>query len=161
MRALSTFLAVSVSAAACAAVVSPTLPQAEWVDCEAATNVALPAASWRGRGHFDVRISIAAGTNLVQLAFGRDADGDGGLSLAETALVVGRSPGEASVRTARPRASSPPTRLAPPHSPNGGTRLPRGASTRRGTRSAPSPRARTGPTGGYGWRSAPTGPCSS
>jgi hypothetical protein len=78
-----------VSVAACAAAVSPTLPVAEWPDREAATNAALPVATWQKRGHFDVRMSVAPGTNLVQLAFGRDADGDGELSRAETALVVG------------------------------------------------------------------------
>jgi hypothetical protein len=83
-------LAAFVSVAACAAVVSPTLPIAEWSDREAVTNAALPVATWQKRGHFDVRMSVAAGTNLVQLAFGRDADGDGELSRAETALVVGR-----------------------------------------------------------------------
>ena len=97
MRVLSTILAVLVSAAACAAVVSPTLPAPEWPDREAATNAALPVATWQKRGHFDVRMSVAAGTNLVQLAFGRDADGDGELSRAETALVVGRGLGEAFV----------------------------------------------------------------
>ena len=90
MRLLSTVLAAFVSAAACAAVMSPTLPDAEWPDREAATNAALPAATWQKHGHFDVRMSVAAGTNLVQLTFGRDADGDGELSRAETALVVGR-----------------------------------------------------------------------
>ena len=70
--------------------VLPTLPVAEWPDREAATNVPLPAATWQKRGRFDVRMSVASGTNLVQLAFGRDADGDGELSRAETTLVVGR-----------------------------------------------------------------------
>ena len=97
MRLLSTILAACVSTAACAAVVLPTLPVAEWPDREAATNAALPAATWHKRGHFDVQMSVAAGTNLVQLAFGRDADGDGELSRAETALVVGRGFGEAFV----------------------------------------------------------------
>ena len=97
MRILSTFWAVCVSVAACAAVVSPTLPVAEWPDREAATNAALPVATWQKHGHFDVRMCVAAGTNLVQLAFGRDADGDGELSRAETALVVGRGLGEAFV----------------------------------------------------------------
>ena len=97
MRVLSTILAASVSVAACAAAVSPTLPAPEWPDREAATNAALPVATWQKRGHFDVRMSVAAGTNLVQLAFGRDADGDGELSRAETALVVGRGFGEAFV----------------------------------------------------------------
>ena len=75
MRLLSTAFAALVSAIACAAAVSPTLPVAEWPDCEAATNAALPSATWQRRGHFDVHLSVAAGANLVQLAFGRDADG--------------------------------------------------------------------------------------
>ena len=97
MRVLSTVLAAFVSVAACAAVVSPTLPAPEWPDREAATNAPLPVATWRKRGLFDVRMSVAAGTNLVQLAFGRDVDGDGELSRAETALVVGRGFAEAFV----------------------------------------------------------------
>ena len=97
MRMLLSILAACASATACAAAVSPTLPVAEWPDCEAATNAALPSATWQRRGHFDVHLSVAAGTNLVQLAFGRDADGDGELSRAETVLVVGRGIGEAFV----------------------------------------------------------------
>ncbi len=97
MRLPPTILAALVSAAACAAAVSPTLPVAEWPDCEAATNAALPSATWQRRGHFDVHLSVAAGTNLVQLAFGRDADGDGELSYDETAFVLGRGIGEAFV----------------------------------------------------------------
>ena len=97
MRMLSTVLAICVSTAVCAVVVSPILPAAEWPDREAATNAALPVATWQKRGHFDVQMSIATGTNLVQLAFGRDADGDGELSRAETTLVVGRGFGEAFV----------------------------------------------------------------
>ena len=88
MRALCTVLAVGVSAVVRAAVMSPTLPAPEWVDREASTNAALPVATWQRRGHFDVRLSIAAGTNLLQVAFGRDADGE--LSYEETAFVVGR-----------------------------------------------------------------------
>ena len=75
MRMLLSILAACASATACAAAVSPTLPVAEWPDCEAATNAALPSATWQRRGHFDVHLSVAAGANLVQLAFGRDADG--------------------------------------------------------------------------------------
>ena len=97
MRMQSTVLEICASAAALAAAVSPTLPVAEWPDCEAATNAALPVATWQKHGHFDVQMSIAAGTNLVQLTFGRDADGDGELSRAETVLVVGRGIGEAFV----------------------------------------------------------------
>ena len=94
MRLPSTILAALVSAASLAAAVSPTLPVAEWPDCEAATNAALPSATWQKRGHFDVVMSVAAGTNLVLLAFGRDADGDGELSYDETAFVLGRGLGE-------------------------------------------------------------------
>ncbi len=94
MRALCSVIAVLMSVAACAATVSLTPPATEWADGEAATNAALPVATWQRRGHFDVRMSVAAGTNLVQLAFGRDADGDGELSRAETVLVVGRGLGE-------------------------------------------------------------------
>ena len=97
MRMLLSILAACASATACAAAVSLTLPVAEWPDCEAATNAALPSATWQRRGHFDVQVSIAAGTNLVQLAFGRDADGDGELSYEETAFLVGRGIGEAFV----------------------------------------------------------------
>ena len=103
MRVLSTILVAFVSATACAAMVSPTLPAPEWADREAATNAVLPSATWQKRGHFDVVMSVAAGTNLVQLAFGRDADGDGELSRAETALVVGRGLGEAFVENVAAR----------------------------------------------------------
>ena len=109
MRLPSTILAALVSAASLAAAVSPTLPVAEWPDCEAATNAALPSATWQRRGHFDVHLSVAAGTNLVQLAFGRDADGDGELSYDETAFVLGRGVGEAFVAdvVARTRYAEP------------------------------------------------------
>ena len=100
MRMLPTVLAICASAAALAAVMSPTLPAPEWPDCEAATNAALPSATWQKRGHFDVVMSVAAGTNLVQLAFGRDADGNGELSYDETAFVLGRGIGEAFVEDA-------------------------------------------------------------
>ena len=90
MRMILSIFAGWACVAACAAVLSPTLPAPEWVDREAATNAVLPAATWQRRGHFDVRLSVATGTNLVQAAFGRDADGDGELSYEETALVIGR-----------------------------------------------------------------------
>ena len=93
MRVLNTMIAL-MSVTACAATVSLAPTEPEWVDREAATNAALPAATWRKRGHFDVRLSVAMGTNLVQAAFGRDADGDGELSYEEAALVVGRGPDE-------------------------------------------------------------------
>ena len=94
MRMLCAILAGWMSVAACAATVSPTVPVPEWVDREAATNAALPSVTWQKRGHFDVRLSVAAGTNLLQVAFGRDADDDDKLSYEETALVVGRGADE-------------------------------------------------------------------
>ena len=97
MRMLLSILAACASATACAAAVALAPPVVEWADCEAATNAALPSATWQRSGHFDVRMSVAAGTNLVQLAFGRDADGDGELSYEETAFLVGRGIGEAFV----------------------------------------------------------------
>ena len=96
MRALCTMIAVLMSVVACAATVSLASSAPEWGDREAATNAALPSATWQRRGHFDVRLSVAAGTNLVQAVFGRDADGDGELSYEETALVVGCGPDEVS-----------------------------------------------------------------
>ncbi len=94
MRMIFSILAGWTSVVACAATVSLAPPAPEWVDCEAATNAALPSATWQKRGHFDVRLSIAAGTNLVQAAFGHDVDGNGELSYDETVLVVGRGPDE-------------------------------------------------------------------
>lgn len=90
MRMILSILAGWTSAAACAATVSLAPPATEWADCEATTNAVLPSVTWQKRGHFDVCLSVAAGTNLVQAAFGRDADGDGELSYEEAALVVGR-----------------------------------------------------------------------
>ncbi len=90
MRTLCTMIAVLMSVVACAATVSLASPAPECVDREAATNAALPVATWQRRGHFDVRLSVAAGTNLLQAAFGHDVDGDGELSYEETALVIGR-----------------------------------------------------------------------
>ena len=97
MRMLLSILAACASATACAAAVALAPPVVEWADCEAATNAALPSATWQRRGPFDVRMSAGGGTALVQVAFGRDADGDGELSRAETVLVVGRGLGEAFV----------------------------------------------------------------
>ena len=94
MRVLCSMIVVWTSVAACAATVSFAPPVSEWADCESSTNAVLPVATWQQRGHFDVQLSVASGTNLMQVAFGRDADGDGELSYGETALVVGRGMGE-------------------------------------------------------------------
>lgn len=94
MRFPFAIIVIWVSAVACAAAVTLVPPTSEWADCEASTNAVLPATTWQRRGHFDVRLSVARGTNLVQVAFGRDADCDGVLSYDEITLVVGRGPGE-------------------------------------------------------------------
>ena len=94
MRMILLILAGWASVAACATMVPLAPPAPEWVDREASTNAALPSVTWQKRGHFDVRLSVTAGTNLLQAAFGRDADGDGELSYDETALVVGRGADE-------------------------------------------------------------------
>ncbi len=91
MKVLSTVLTALVSAVACAAAVSPTLPVTEWADCEAATNAALPSATWQKREHFDVVMSVAAGTNLLQLAFCFDPSWD-------TVRVVSAGPDDADGR---------------------------------------------------------------
>ena len=156
MRMLSTVLAICASAAALAAAVSPTLPATEWADCEAATNAALPAATWRKRGHFDVQMSIAAGTNLVQLAFGRDADGDGELSRAETALAVGRGLGEAFVEDVAARMRY--AEALPPAAGRRGLGL-RVSLDRDGTPTGLLATNETGAAVFSGWRHAPPAFC--
>lgn len=62
-------------------------------DTEASTNVAFGAGR-RDVTVFDVRVACAASvSNAVQVAFGRDADGDGDLSPEEADLVLGARAG--------------------------------------------------------------------
>ena len=77
------------SAFAGARVVVPPLPPSEFADTEVSTNVAV-----NGRRSdvktFAVGLELAGSvSNSVQVAFGRDADGDGDLAPGETALVLG------------------------------------------------------------------------
>ena len=71
-----------------------TMPEAEWDDTEVVTNAALPAARADSRVFgFSLELDGTASNN-VEVAFGRDADNDGGLSRAETDLLVGWDCGE-------------------------------------------------------------------
>ncbi len=72
----------------------PMMPEAEWDDTEVVTNSVLPAARADSRVFaFSLELDATASNN-VEVAFGRDADNDGGLSRAETDLLVGWDCGE-------------------------------------------------------------------
>ena len=76
------------------------LPGAEFADTEVSTNVALSVGAARNRRLvFSVELQ-ASPSNNVEVAVGCDADADGRLSLAESALVVGYDCGEWFVRSA-------------------------------------------------------------
>ena len=82
------------------AVEVPALPGAEFADTEVSTNVALSVGAARNRRLvFSVELQ-ASPSNNVEVAVGCDADADGRLSLAESALVVGYDCGEWFVRSA-------------------------------------------------------------
>ena len=64
-------------------------PRSPFLDTEASTNVAFSLVRGDVKA-FDVRIDLAGTvSNCVQVAFGRDADGDGDLAPGETGLVLG------------------------------------------------------------------------
>ena len=90
MRALSTVLAVLVSATAFGLHVELRPGAApECVSTEVSTNVSFNAARSDVR---EVRMHFTfegVSSNCIQVAFGRDADGDGVLSFAETDAVYG------------------------------------------------------------------------
>ncbi len=72
----------------------PGMPEAEWDDTEVVTNAALPVVRADSRVFaFSLELD-ATESNNVEVAFGRDADNDGGLSRAETDLLVGWDCGE-------------------------------------------------------------------
>ncbi len=88
------------SASAAFAVEVAGLPGAEFADTEVSTNVALSVGAARNRRLvFSVELQ-ASPSNNVEVAVGCDADADGRLSLAESALVVGYDCGEWFVRSA-------------------------------------------------------------
>ena len=91
MKQLVTALCMAYAAAAFASarVEVPTLPLGEYADTEVSTNVAF-RASRRGVKALDVRIEYAGSeSNCVEMAFGRDTDGNGDLSAEETRLLLG------------------------------------------------------------------------
>ena len=79
--------------------VCPALPGSSFADTEVSTNIAFSA----GDGMRRIRLAVdmtASPSNNVEVAIGRDADNDGRLSLAESALTVGYDCGEWFVRSA-------------------------------------------------------------
>ena len=85
-------LIAAVSGAATVAVAPLSAP--EYADTEVSTNVCLGAAVATavgdGLGYFDVTLSLrATPTNNVEIAFGVDTDGDGGLGRCERDFVLG------------------------------------------------------------------------
>lgn len=102
---LCLFLALASGAAFARPVVVPALPPPEFADTEVSTNRPF-ATNREGSQVLTLRIDFAATpTNNVQIALGRDADGDGELSSAETGVVVGWDCGEWVVRS--PAAAEP------------------------------------------------------
>ena len=87
-------IAVAAAAALCAsawgaAAPLPPLPDSPWADTEISTNVAFNAERSDAR-EFGVEMSFTGtASNCLQVAFGRDADGDGDLSPEETAMLLG------------------------------------------------------------------------
>ena len=72
-----------------AAIAAGPLPQSEYADTEASTNIHFSASRPRGQVlSFQIDM-FATPSNNVEAAIGRDIDGDGTLSLAETGLRVG------------------------------------------------------------------------
>ena len=87
--AIVIFALCSASAFASARIEVPTLPLGEYADTEVSTNVAF-RASRRGVKSLDVRIEYTGSeSNCVEVAFGRDADGNGDLSAEEMRLLLG------------------------------------------------------------------------
>ena len=82
-------LLVHASAFAGARVEVLTLPPSVFVDTEVSTNIVVNRRRNDVKA-FSVYMELAGSvSNSVQIAFGRDADGDGNLAPGETALVLG------------------------------------------------------------------------
>ena len=65
-----------------------TLPQVEHLDCEVSTNVVLATSPSMSEMEFTLSL-FSTPSNVVDVAFGTDADLDGDISRKETELVVG------------------------------------------------------------------------
>ena len=75
MRRVATFLALAASALAVAA----PLPQPDFADAGAVTNIVFAASSMPGVVTFSLEFAPSP-TNNVEITLGTDADGDGDLS---------------------------------------------------------------------------------
>lgn len=83
------FLLVAVTANAMSRIVVPTLPLVGFSDIEETTNVAF-VTSGTGIQALEVRIEYTGtDSNCVEIAFGRDADGNGDLAAEEMRLLFG------------------------------------------------------------------------
>ena len=88
---LGSFFAFSLSAAT---VQLGALPESAFADTEVWTNVPFGSARTDVKS-FEVLLRLAgSASNCVQVAFGRDADGDGDLAPEETGLVLGWRAGD-------------------------------------------------------------------
>ena len=82
------FAAAALTASA-AMVALPPPPPCDYADTEASTNLAFSLRT-EGREFFEVAISLAANaSNNLEVAFGRDTDSDGSLSIEEQSLTIG------------------------------------------------------------------------
>ena len=87
-------MCLAAAAAAGAEVGLGQLPECNYVDTETSTNVPFAFARSGVRG-FEFDLSLAGTpSNNVEIAFGRDADSDGVLSVGETDMAVGWDCGE-------------------------------------------------------------------
>ena len=64
------------------------LPQVEHLDCEVSTNIVLATSPDMSEMEFTLSL-FSTPSNVVEVAFGTDADLDGDISRKETELVVG------------------------------------------------------------------------
>ena len=86
-KLLIALLPLSLAASAAERTVSD-LPPSPYADTEVSSNVVFNATRGDAK-FFDVRLELTGTvSNNVQIAFGRDADGDGDLALEETGLVL-------------------------------------------------------------------------
>ena len=96
------FLAMALLTLPCTAfcVAVPTLPAPEFADTEASTNLPF-AVSFDAMSRIEFSLSlVASSTNNVEVSIGNDADGDGNLSVWETAHTFGFDCGRWFVRDA-------------------------------------------------------------
>lgn len=117
--------------------VRPVLPPVEHADTETVTNV--PFTAWE-RGLRAFRFDLAftgTASNNVEMAFGTDADGDGGLSDGEVDVRAGWDCGELFIAKSRSRTTA---RRSFPPSPS---RNRRGSTRRAGTWFVSSDAAKT------------------